>query len=137
VADKWARARTTSAPSPWQTHLRCGDHEFLADEPSRLGGGDTGPSPYEYYAAALAGCTSITLRMYAERKGWDLTGLEVDVDVYKTEEGRPRIERVVRLAGDLDDAQRARLLDIAERTPVTLAVMHGAEVTTHLADAQT
>jgi putative redox protein len=75
--------------------------------------------------------------MYAERKGWDLTGLEVDVDVYKTEEGRPRIERVVRLAGDLDDAQRARLLDIAERTPVTLAVMHGAEVTTHLADAQT
>jgi putative redox protein len=132
VADKWARARTTSAPSPWQTHVRCGDHEFVADEPDRLGGGDTGPSPYEYYAAALAGCTSITLRMYAARKGWDLTGLEVDVDVYKTEAGAPRIERVVRLSGDLDEAQRDRLLDIAQRTPVTLAVMHGAEVTTHL-----
>jgi putative redox protein len=109
--------------------VAAGRHRLRADEPERVGGDDSGPGPYELLLAGLGACTSMTLRMYAEQKKWPLAKVTVDLKHGKvhaedcadceTKEGRiDRIERVVTLEGDLDEAQRARLLEIAEKCPV-------------------
>jgi putative redox protein len=106
-------------------------HRLSSDEPTARGGGDGGPAPTELLAAALAACTAITLRMYAEVKGWELGEVKVDCRVFVEGKGH-RLERVIRLGAPLSDAQRARLGEIAERTPVTKVVKAGAPVTTEL-----
>ena len=82
--------------------------------------------------AGLGACTAITLRMYAERKEWKLTGLAVDLE-YHRDDDKFRIERVLHIEGELDAEQRARIADIAERTPVTLALKAGAAINTKVA----
>lgn len=109
--------------------ISAGAHRLRADEPARLGGTDTGPGPYDLLLAALGACTAMTLRMYAEQKKWPLERVSVqlrhdkvhaaDCAECETREGRvDRIEREVQLVGDLDAAQRARLLEIADKCPV-------------------
>ena len=111
------------------TELEAGGHTLVADEPESLGGTDEGPTPYDYLLAALGGCTAMTLRMYADRKGWPLEAVTVrlsqerihakDCGECETEEGRiDRIEREIELEGPLDDKQRRRLLEIADMCPV-------------------
>ena len=104
---------------------------MTADEPIEDGGGDTGPTPPELLCAALCACTSITLRMYAKRKGWPLRALHVEVDVVQDEK-ETAMTRLVTVDGDLDSQQRARLADIVERTPVTLTLKRGVRITTAL-----
>ncbi|HEY6824492.1 MAG TPA: OsmC family protein [Steroidobacteraceae bacterium] len=111
--------------------LVAGEHTFTADERAAAGGQDAGPSPHEMLCAALGACTAITLRMYAQRKEWTLRAVHVDVRL-QIEGKEHRITRRLRLEGDLDDAQRARLADVAERTPVTLTLKQGAIITTIL-----
>jgi putative redox protein len=106
-------------------------NELTADQPERLGGADSGPAPFDLLISALGACTAITLTMYAEKKGWPLEGLEVQLE-YRGGETPPRIERVLTPEGPLDDAQRARLAEVAERTPVTLAIKNGVAVHTTL-----
>ncbi|HVO55598.1 MAG TPA: OsmC family protein [Solirubrobacterales bacterium] len=90
-------------------------HRFTIDEPISAGGEDLGPRPTALLASSLAGCTAITLELYAARKGWDLGEVEVDVDV---DLGQPAFDVTVRLSGELDEEQRARLLKIASKCPV-------------------
>lgn len=106
-------------------------HALLADEHAALGGADAGPNPFAYLLSGLGACTSITLRMYARRKGWRLGGVTVRLKLFREETGL-RVEREVAVGGELDDDQRARLADICERTPVTLALKSGMEIRTTL-----
>jgi len=95
-----------------------GGHSIRIDEPVAAGGTDTGPSPTRLVAAGLAGCTAVTIEMYAERKGWDVGQVEVDVDV-AYEDLAPRSFAVtLRLPAGLSDEQRARLLVVAGKCPV-------------------
>ncbi|HBS48734.1 MAG TPA: osmotically inducible protein C [Rhodobacteraceae bacterium] len=125
-------------------------HHLLADEPRAMGGTDRGPSPYGLVAAGLGACTSMTIRMYARRKGWPLDGLRVDVShakVHAEDAGADqdtaggaridRFDRVVHLSGDLDADQRARLMEIADKCPVHRTLEHGARIATREADADT
>jgi putative redox protein len=112
----------------FQARVRTGDHEFLIDEPIAYGGLSTGPGPFDLLEAALAGCTLMTLRLYAERKGWPLDGIRVRVTYRKGRRGeRDRFEREVEF-GDVPDEQRRRLFEIAERCPVHLLLERGADV---------
>ncbi|HEY0317260.1 MAG TPA: OsmC family protein [Solirubrobacterales bacterium] len=111
-----------------------GGHELIVDEPPEAGGTDTGPRPTQLLAAALAGCTAITIEMYAKRKGWAVGPMEVTVDM-EYEGPVPRTFTVsVSLPGDLDEEQRRRLLAIAARCPVhkVLAGEATVEVTERL-----
>ena len=119
-------------------------HQLLADEPESYGGTDRGPSPYGLVAAGLAACTSMTIRMYARRKGWPLEHVQVDVSHAKVhgqdgaaaEGGGARIDRFARLVhlrGALSEEQRARLLEIADRCPVHRTLEAGAQVVTEAA----
>jgi putative redox protein len=116
-------------------------HHALADEPRAYGGTDKGMSPYGFVAAGLGACTSMTIRMYARRKGWPLEHVFVDVthdkvhaqDAETSKETRiDKFTRRISLQGDLDDAQRARLLEIADKCPVHKTLETGAQIDTEL-----
>jgi putative redox protein len=94
-------------------------HGLSADEPTDHGGQDAAPSPQELLAASLASCTAITMEMYAERKGWELPDVEVQVDYQPAERGCPtRFELVMKLPADVPDEQVERLMTIAAKCPV-------------------
>ena len=136
---------TEADPNGFLQDIQSGpDHHIYADEPASYGGSNKGPSPYGLVAAGLGACTSMTIRMYARRKGWPLTGVKVDVSHNKVhaqdaETGNSaridQFERVINLSGQLDDDQRNRLLEIADKCPVHRTLEHGASVVTHLAPA--
>ena len=118
-----------------------GPHHLLADEPADHGGTNLGPSPYQYVAAGLGACTTMTLRMYARRKGLALERVSVDVSHRKihaadcadceTKEGKVDVfRRVIRIEGKLSDAERARLMEIADRCPVHRTLEHEIRVET-------
>lgn len=113
----------------YQQRLSDGRHELVADEPVEVGGDDSGPSPYELLLMALGACTSMTLRMYAARKGWPLDRVRVrlshrkiharDCEECETRDGMvDEIDRRIEIHGALSQEQRDRLLEIANRCPV-------------------
>jgi len=94
-------------------------HELIADEPADHGGDDAAPNPQELLAASLASCTAITMEMYAERKGWDIGEVVVDVDYEPAQRGSPtKFEMVVKLPKELPEEQREKLMQIAAKCPV-------------------
>jgi putative redox protein len=95
-----------------------GGHTVRIDEPASAGGADTGPSPTRLVAAALAGCTAVTMEMYAERKGWDVGAIEVDVDVEYDDASPLSFAVTLRLPRELSDEQIERLLAVAGKCPV-------------------
>jgi putative redox protein len=106
----------------------------IADEPIAVGGRDLGFSPKELLASALAACTSATLRMYADRKGWDLQEVRLEIALERDEKGsRTVIDRKLELIGNLDETQRTRLLKIAESCPIHKILSGPIEINTEMA----
>jgi putative redox protein len=126
-----AHARATIGTTNYRTEIATGHHKLTADEGQALGGKDVGPAPYDLLTSALAACTAITLRMYAERKQWPVTMVHVDVH-YVREGDKQHIDRMLTIEGQVDVEQKTRMADIAERTPVTLTLKAGLEIRTTL-----
>jgi len=133
-----AAVHASLGPSGYRTTLRVGRHQLVADEPIDAGGTDTGPTPMQMVGAALAGCIAITLRMVAQRKGWPLEGVEIEIEHGKepVEGARPRdrFEVRVELLGPLDADMRAELTRVASRCPVHRALTHDTSVATTVLD---
>jgi putative redox protein len=107
-----------------------GGHSMVIDEPEKDGGADEGPSPARTLAAALASCSAITIEMYADRKGWDLGDVRVDVEMEFADHSVPRSFDVnIRVAGDLNDEQVERLRVIAGKCPVHRVLTGDRKVT--------
>jgi len=110
---------TANRSGKFRQVIRIRDHQLSADEPTDKGGDDSGPSPQELLAAALASCTAITMEMYAKRKGWDVGDVEVSCDYTPAERGCPtRFNLVTRFPDSLSDEQVERLRVIAAKCPV-------------------
>lgn len=132
--DKLVAART--GVTAYRTAIAARGHTMIVDEPVAVGGGDEGPTPHDLLCAALASCTTITLRMYADRKQWPLEEVAAYVEHRRivpsgsTAVGAQRDHFIVELdlQGPLDEQQRARLAEIAERCPVHRTLLAGAKV---------
>lgn len=129
-----ARAHAEIGLEDYRVAIRTGRHELVADEGPALGGKDAGPAPYDLLLSSLGACTLITLRMYAERKGWPLEGVKLDLH-YMVKDGQAHIDRRVTVVGALDGDQKARLAEIAEKTPVTLTLKGGVPIHTEFEEA--
>jgi uncharacterized OsmC-like protein len=123
------RVEVRGGPTGYLQEAIAGRHHFVADEPFKVGGTDAGPTPYDLLLSSLGACTSMTLRMYADRKKWPLEGVRVVLkhdrihaeDCEECESPKGLVDRITRditVSGPLDDEQRARLLEIADRCPV-------------------
>ena len=133
---------TETGTGTYTQQITAGHHRLLADEPQPIGD-DAGPSPYDLLLAALGACTSMTLRMYANRKGWPLEQVRVtlrhsrihgeDCAECETTSGLiDHIDRDIELVGGLDDTQRQRLLGIANRCPVHQTLTSEVDIATSL-----
>lgn len=123
-------AATVESGAGLAQSIRTGKHTFASDEPVALGGTDTGPAPYQLLTGALGACTSITLKMYAEKKKWDLGTLTVRIKAFKNDDGTTRFERTLESSVALTGEQRAKLLEIAGKTPVTMTLLQGSKIDT-------
>jgi putative redox protein len=121
----------TSDSSPqWRVEVETGTHHLVADEPTNMAGGDAGPTPFGLLLCSLAACTAMTLRQYADRKGWQLTTIDVSAVYNVADDERTSISRTTTVPSDLTQDQRTRLADIADRTPVTMAIRAGTPIAT-------
>ncbi|MEO8171998.1 MAG: OsmC family protein [Sediminibacterium sp.] len=117
----------TITATNYTVKLQNGRHEFLADEPVEKEGADAGPAPDELLEASLASCTAITLRMYAERKKWPVAEIEVTV-AFERIEKKTVFTKSIKVNGEIDDAQKQRLLEIAELCPVSKTLKGEVEI---------
>ena len=128
---------TESGQGPYAQFVTVGRHVMGADEPELLGGRDTGASPYEYLLAGLGACTAMTLRMYATRKVWPLDKIAVELRHEKIPASSglgtiDRFERAIHLTGSLTDEQKSRLLEVADKCPVSQTLQRPSVVLSRL-----
>ena len=120
----------------FRTQIDARGHTFYIDEPGDLGGADTAPTPYEALLGALGSCKAITAQMYAQRKGWSLDEVRLDL-IHSRPNGRGKpelIEISMTFTGDLDDTQRARLKDITNACPVQKTILNELSIEAVLED---
>jgi putative redox protein len=116
----------TVAGGTYRNEISAGPHRWTADGGTDIGGDDAAPAPFDLLLAALGACTTMTVTMYAGRKGWDLRSVEVRL----TRDPGKGIRRVIRFEGSLDAEQRKRLLEVADKCPVHKALVGGTPVAT-------
>jgi putative redox protein len=137
TADSETITVTETGQGKYQVEARVNGSTLLIDEPVSAGGLGSGPNPYDLLAAALGACTTMTIRLYANRKGWPLTQVKTAVRHSRTGlNAKDRFELDIALEGELDPAQRTRILEIAERCPVHLTLVRGSEVAARLMPAE-
>ena len=135
--------KVNSSSLAYVQNISIGPHELLADEPPEAGGADAGPNPYELVMAALGACTSMTVRMYAERRNWPLEKVQVDLtfsrlhaadcdDCSRKKGIVNRIEKRITFTGDLSEIQRERLLHMANNCPVHRILARTIEISSTL-----
>lgn len=123
---------TTSVHSTggYAQQITAGAHDLKSDEPERRGGTNTGASPFEMLLGSLGACTAITLRMYADRKQWNLGTIGVSMRLLKEGDEPIRVERKISVSETMEAEQQAKLLEIADKTPVTRALAPGVLIQT-------
>jgi putative redox protein len=121
---------TVESTTGYANQIEARSHRLTADEAIATGGTDIGPTPYELLLGALGACTSITLRMYADRKGWKLGTIRVALAHTKHKDGSEQIEREIAFSETLSAEQLGRIAEIAEKTPVTKTIKAGAPIAT-------
>lgn len=124
-------AYATITDEVYRTELKARRHVLIADEREDDGGKDLGPSPGDFYRMSLASCTAITLRMYANRKSFDVKKIEVSVSTEEGE-GKTILHTNIEISGNLDQAQHDRMLQIAKRCPVHKVLTSPIEIETNL-----
>jgi putative redox protein len=113
------RAVARRAGGKLKHHIEMGNHRLTADEPPDHGGDDAGPNPQELLAASLASCSAVTMEMYANRKGWDIGEVTVDVDYEPAQRGSPtKFTMAIKLPKELPEDQREKLMQIVTKCPV-------------------
>ncbi len=136
-AGRWVTARVGA--KGFHTQVQARTHTLQVDEPVAIGGTDKGPTPYDYLLTAMGSCMVMTLRLYADRKGWPLESATVQLrsgrshekdceDCMKQKVGIGVIDRRIELSGPLTDEQKTRLLEIADRCPVKQTLERGIKV---------
>ncbi|QKD81518.1 OsmC family protein [Thermoleptolyngbya sichuanensis A183] len=123
--------RVSSTGSHYQQKIGIRQFQFAADEPIEVGGADTDPTPTEYVLAGLGACKTMIIQMYAERKGWPVEKISVDVTLEKTPDGS-QINALLTLKGNLTDEQRQRMKEIGDRCPVHKLLSHSLPIQTTL-----
>lgn len=116
-----------------QTQINIREHQLVSDVLPSLGGQDRGPDPHELLEAALAACTVITVQMYAHRKQWKLISTDVKIKILSETKEKTVIEREISFRGELDEEQKQRLREIADKCPIHRLLTHPIEITTRLA----
>lgn len=122
----------------YRTVMHAGRHELISDEPVDKGGEDLGPDPYDYLLMSLGSCSVITMKMYADRKKWQIDELFIEMSHYKKDvkggdgksEKQDVIEKEVIVKGDLTDEQIERLVEISKKCPVHRTLMKSVEIQT-------
>lgn len=123
--------KATLGATDYAVAISAGSHNLAVDEPVDRGGGGTAPTPFDHVLAGLAACTVITLRMYGARKGWELGTIHAEVELHRA--GKEiSVARRLRFGAPLGEAEIARLAEIAEKTPVTLALKQGMPIKTEI-----
>ena len=124
-------AIATISDEIYKTELKVRSHTLIADEPADVGGKDLGPRPGDFYRMSLASCTAITLRMYANRKKFDVKEIQVTVSTEEGE-GKTILHTSIKIKGNLDEAQHTRMLQIAKLCPVHKMLTNPIEIKTNL-----
>ena len=128
--------KVSSTSSQYRQDITVGDKfNLTADQPLELNGDDAGPTPMELLLASLGSCKTITIKMYAERKGWELTKVDVEL-TYQKVNHKYEISSRLHLEGNLTDEQRQRLLQLADKCPVHKLIKSEAKIETILIDSQ-
>ena len=127
-----ASAKVQTLTAPWAGQITSTQHTLLTDKPESFGGGATGLAPYDFICSGLISCTMITLRMYAQHKGFDLGEFTVEADFNANKEGKEWIERRLSFEQELSAELKQKVLDICQKTPVTKTLLRSVEIQTTL-----
>ena len=125
-----AHAQVKTLPEPWSGEVTSGKHQLITDKPESFGGQDKGLAPYDFVCSGLISCTMITLRMYAQHKGFDLGEFTVEAFFNANKEGKEWIERRLCFSQPLSDELQQKVLDICQKTPVTKTLLRSVEINT-------